>query len=65
MIAYLAHISLRQHAYEDAPKTHALKTGTPTMGGLLFAIALAAANPIARYHHIEVWPFARYPFNND
>jgi len=29
------------------------------------AIALAAANPIARYHHIEVWPFARYPFNND
>jgi phospho-N-acetylmuramoyl-pentapeptide-transferase len=25
-----------QHAYEDAPKTHQKKTGTPTMGGLLF-----------------------------
>ena len=43
LISYLARISLRQHAYEDAPKTHALKTGTPTMGGVLFTIALTAA----------------------
>ncbi len=43
LIAYLQRLSLRQHAYEDAPKTHAGKTGTPTMGGLLFVIALAAA----------------------
>jgi phospho-N-acetylmuramoyl-pentapeptide-transferase len=42
-IAYLQRVSLRQHVYEDAPKTHAGKTGTPTMGGLLFVIALAAA----------------------
>ncbi len=30
-------------AYEDAPKTHAVKTGTPTMGGLLFLPALLLA----------------------
>jgi phospho-N-acetylmuramoyl-pentapeptide-transferase len=43
LIAYLQRVSLRQHAYEDAPKTHAGKSGTPTMGGLLFIIGLAAA----------------------
>lgn len=32
-----------QTAYEDAPKTHAGKSGTPTMGGLLFLPALLAA----------------------
>jgi phospho-N-acetylmuramoyl-pentapeptide-transferase len=35
----LQRASARQTAYEDAPKTHQVKTGTPTMGGLLFAIA--------------------------
>ena len=39
LIAALRQLSLRQHAYEDAPKTHQVKTGTPTMGGLLFLIA--------------------------
>ncbi|HEY0395482.1 MAG TPA: phospho-N-acetylmuramoyl-pentapeptide-transferase [Candidatus Elarobacter sp.] len=29
----------RQIAYEDAPRTHQTKTGTPTMGGLLFGLA--------------------------
>jgi phospho-N-acetylmuramoyl-pentapeptide-transferase len=43
LIAFLNTISMRQYAYEDAPKTHAAKTGTPTMGGLLFGIALVAA----------------------
>jgi phospho-N-acetylmuramoyl-pentapeptide-transferase len=43
LIAALRALSVRQHAYEDAPRTHALKTGTPTMGGLLFAPALAIA----------------------
>ncbi len=32
-----------QTAYEDAPKTHAVKSGTPTMGGLLFVPALLVA----------------------
>ncbi len=29
---------LRQHAYEDAPASHQVKTGTPTMGGVLFLL---------------------------
>ena len=40
-IALLRTLSFKQHAYEDAPKTHAVKSGTPTMGGILFAIPLA------------------------
>ena len=36
-------LGLRQHAYEDAPQTHQVKTGTPTMGGLVFVAALLAA----------------------
>jgi phospho-N-acetylmuramoyl-pentapeptide-transferase len=34
---------LGQTAYEDAPRTHAVKTGTPTMGGLLFIPAMLLA----------------------
>jgi phospho-N-acetylmuramoyl-pentapeptide-transferase len=37
-----------QTAYEDAPKTHAVKSGTPTMGGLLFVPALAVALAVRR-----------------
>jgi phospho-N-acetylmuramoyl-pentapeptide-transferase len=36
----LARMQLRQHAYEDAPQSHQAKSGTPTMGGILFAAAL-------------------------
>jgi phospho-N-acetylmuramoyl-pentapeptide-transferase len=43
LIAALKRASLRQHAYEDAPKTHAKKTGTPTMGGLLFLLGIVLA----------------------
>lgn len=39
LIAALRSLAYRQHAYEDAPATHQAKTGTPTMGGLLFLIA--------------------------
>jgi phospho-N-acetylmuramoyl-pentapeptide-transferase len=39
LIARLRAMSLKQTAYEDAPKTHQVKTGTPTMGGLLFIAA--------------------------
>ena len=31
-----------QHIYEDAPKTHAAKQGTPTLGGVVFALAAIA-----------------------
>lgn len=37
----LRRLQLRQHAYEDAPQTHRLKSGTPTMGGIAFVVALA------------------------
>jgi len=39
LIATLQRASARQIAYEDAPRTHQTKTGTPTMGGVLFALA--------------------------
>lgn len=37
----LRRLQLRQHAYEDAPQTHQSKTGTPTMGGIVFLCAAA------------------------
>ncbi len=40
LIPLLRRLQFRQHAYEDAPQTHQKKTGTPTMGGLLFTLAL-------------------------
>ncbi len=43
LIGFLRRLSFRQHAYEDAPKSHASKSGTPTMGGLLFPLALVVA----------------------
>jgi phospho-N-acetylmuramoyl-pentapeptide-transferase len=39
LIARLRRASARQTAYEDAPETHQVKTGTPTMGGVLFGVA--------------------------
>ena len=43
LIAILRRGELRQHAYEDAPQSHAVKSGTPTMGGLLFIAAVVVA----------------------
>ena len=47
LIALLRAHSAAQTAYEDAPQTHQHKTGTPTMGGVLFLlgpiVALIAA----------------------
>lgn len=39
LIDRLQRAAARQTAYEDAPKSHQVKTGTPTMGGLLFGVA--------------------------
>jgi phospho-N-acetylmuramoyl-pentapeptide-transferase len=39
LIARLSRAAARQIAYEDAPQSHQVKTGTPTMGGLLFGVA--------------------------
>ena len=34
----LRRFQLRQHAYADAPQSHQVKTGTPTMGGIVFIV---------------------------
>lgn len=44
---------LKQQAYEDAPPTHQVKSGTPTMGGVLFIAAgllllVVVHDPLAR-----------------
>ncbi len=40
VLPLLKRLQFKQHAYEDAPETHQKKTGTPTMGGVLFALAM-------------------------
>ena len=40
LLPALTRLQFRQHAYEDAPQTHQKKTGTPTMGGVVFIVAL-------------------------
>jgi phospho-N-acetylmuramoyl-pentapeptide-transferase len=48
LIRYLRGAAYQQHAYEDAPQTHQKKTGTPTLGGLLFLIAPVVAIAVTR-----------------
>jgi phospho-N-acetylmuramoyl-pentapeptide-transferase len=43
LLVLLDRLQVRQHAYEDAPRTHQGKTGTPTMGGLVFVVVFVAA----------------------
>jgi phospho-N-acetylmuramoyl-pentapeptide-transferase len=38
-----------QQVYEDAPRTHAAKQGTPTMGGVVFAIAAVVGYAIGGF----------------
>jgi phospho-N-acetylmuramoyl-pentapeptide-transferase len=40
LLPVLKRMQFQQHAYEDAPQTHQKKTGTPTMGGIVFPLAL-------------------------
>jgi phospho-N-acetylmuramoyl-pentapeptide-transferase len=48
LLMLLGHLGVRQHAYEDAPATHRTKTGTPTMGGIVFVAVLVAALTVVR-----------------
>src|SRR5580698_10573603 len=48
LVGFLKLLAYQQHAYEDAPQTHQKKTGTPTLGGLLFLFAPLVAFAIAR-----------------
>jgi phospho-N-acetylmuramoyl-pentapeptide-transferase len=40
LIPLLKRFNIVQYAYEDAPKTHQIKTGTPTMGGFCFVLGI-------------------------
>jgi phospho-N-acetylmuramoyl-pentapeptide-transferase len=40
LLPLLRRLQLAQHAYEDAPQTHQVKTGTPTMGGIALIIPI-------------------------
>ena len=42
LLPLLRRLGVFQHAYEAAPQSHQSKTGTPTMGGLLFVAAIVA-----------------------
>jgi len=42
LVRLLPKWQFRQIAYEDAPNTHQQKTGTPTMGGISFVVAILA-----------------------
>jgi phospho-N-acetylmuramoyl-pentapeptide-transferase len=48
LLQLLRRLGITQHAYEDAPATHRAKTGTPTMGGIVFVAALLAALAVQR-----------------
>lgn len=48
LLTLLGPLQIRQHAYEDAPQTHRAKTGTPTMGGLVFIVVMIAAFAVSR-----------------
>src|SRR5581483_8055009 len=48
LLLLFARLGVRQHAYEDAPQSHRSKTGTPTMGGIVFVVVLFAALAISR-----------------
>ncbi|HZZ00010.1 MAG TPA: phospho-N-acetylmuramoyl-pentapeptide-transferase [Candidatus Baltobacteraceae bacterium] len=43
VLPLLRRFQFRQRAYEDAPETHQVKSGTPTMGGVVFIVAMAIA----------------------
>jgi phospho-N-acetylmuramoyl-pentapeptide-transferase len=48
LIVLLRRLSYHQQAYDDAPASHQVKTGTPTMGGLLFLAAPLIAALLVR-----------------
>ena len=70
LIALLRSMSAKQVAYEDAPQTHQLKTGTPTMGGILFLIGpivaiIVAPTPMTAALGLLVFACAAIGFADD
>jgi len=66
LIPVLRRLKVGQSILEDGPKWHMVKQGTPTMGGLMFIAAIAAAVAAAgweelragRSNHLYVFGFA-------
>ncbi|MER2526942.1 MAG: phospho-N-acetylmuramoyl-pentapeptide-transferase [Candidatus Competibacter denitrificans] len=57
MIERLSHYQIGQHIREDGPKSHLSKAGTPTMGGALILVAIAAATLLwadLRNHYVWI-----------
>lgn len=48
-IRFSRRLQFRQHVREDGPKRHLAKTGTPTMGGIVFLVAAAIALVTTEY----------------
>jgi phospho-N-acetylmuramoyl-pentapeptide-transferase len=50
-----------QHVYDDGPKAHASKEGTPTMGGLAFLAALLiSAAGLLSFMYWNEWPDSQF-----
>ncbi|MDP9018058.1 MAG: hypothetical protein M3N19_07045, partial [Candidatus Eremiobacteraeota bacterium] len=49
LLVLLRRFQLKQHAYEDAPQSHQKKSGTPTMGGLVFLVPLLTLTLVNRH----------------
>ena len=43
MIRHLTHYQIGQNVREDGPESHFTKAGTPTMGGMLIIVSIAAS----------------------
>ncbi|TAM62447.1 phospho-N-acetylmuramoyl-pentapeptide-transferase [bacterium] len=53
LIAQLRRLAFGQHIYEDGPASHRSKSGTPTMGGILFLGAALVGGAVA--HTAQAW----------
>src|SRR5690554_6481677 len=59
IIPFLKRLKFGQSIRDEGPKSHQKKTGTPTMGGLIFLIAIIISTMVmaAQFHSVsvEVW----------
>lgn len=53
LLRLMPRLQFKQTAYEDAPQTHQAKTGTPTMGGFCYVLAM-----LPLLWGVGTWPFA-------
>lgn len=64
LLPMLRSLKAGQSIREDGPKSHLIKGGTPTIGGIIFLSALIIVNIIARNFTADVWVviFATFGF---